>query len=79
MHRSEAHLMLHDPYLDLDRDLYLNQIITKPELAAERRVSVDTIDRMVKRGLLPPPLRLSPQRFGWRRRDVQPKNSSDSA
>jgi predicted DNA-binding transcriptional regulator AlpA len=61
----------HDPYLD--------QFITRPELAAERRVSVDTIDRMIKSGLLPPPMQLSPQRQGWRRRDVQPKNSSDSA
>jgi predicted DNA-binding transcriptional regulator AlpA len=52
----------HDPYLD--------QIVTRAELAAERRVSVDTIDRMVKRGEIPPPLKLSPRRQGWRRRSV---------
>jgi predicted DNA-binding transcriptional regulator AlpA len=54
----------HDPYLD--------QFLTRSELAAERRVSVDTIDRMVKRGELPPPQKLSPRRQGWRRRNVQP-------
>jgi predicted DNA-binding transcriptional regulator AlpA len=54
----------HDPYLD--------QFLIRSELAAERRVSVDTIDRMVKRGELPPPQKLSPRRQGWRRRDVYP-------
>jgi predicted DNA-binding transcriptional regulator AlpA len=58
----------HDPYLD--------QFLTRPELAAERRVSVDTIDRMVKRGELPSPQKLSPRRQGWRRRDVQPLTPS---
>jgi predicted DNA-binding transcriptional regulator AlpA len=58
----------HDPYLD--------HFLTRPELAAERRVSVDTIDRMVRRGELPPPQKLSPRRQGWRRRDVQPKKDS---
>jgi predicted DNA-binding transcriptional regulator AlpA len=51
-------------------DPYLDQIITRAQTAAERNVSVDTIDRMVKRGKLPPPLQLSPGRKGWRRRDV---------
>jgi predicted DNA-binding transcriptional regulator AlpA len=59
----------HDPYLD--------QFLTRAELAADRRVSVDTIDRMVKRGELPPPLKLSPGRKGWRRRDVQPAPKID--
>jgi predicted DNA-binding transcriptional regulator AlpA len=53
-------------------DPYLNQFLTRAELAADRRVSVDTIDRMVKRGDLPAPWNLSPGRKGWRRRDVQP-------
>jgi predicted DNA-binding transcriptional regulator AlpA len=53
-------------------DPYLDQIVTRSELAAERRVSVDTIDRMLKRGELPQPRKLSPGRQGWRRRDVQP-------
>jgi predicted DNA-binding transcriptional regulator AlpA len=53
-------------------DPYLDQILTRSELAAERRVSTDTIDRMVKRGELPQPRKLSPGRQGWRRRDVQP-------
>jgi hypothetical protein len=39
---------------------------------ASARVSVDTIDRMVKRGELPPPVKLSPRVLGWRRRDVYP-------
>jgi predicted DNA-binding transcriptional regulator AlpA len=60
----------HDPYLD--------QFLTRSELAAERRVSVDTIDRMVKRGELPPPQKLSPRRQGWRRRNVQPMESAAS-
>jgi predicted DNA-binding transcriptional regulator AlpA len=51
-------------------DPYLDQFLTRAELAVERRVSVDTIDRMVRRGELPPPQRLSPRRQGWRRRDV---------
>ena len=54
----------HDPYLD--------HFLTRAELAAERRVSVDTIDRMVRRGELPRPRKLSPRRHGWRRRDVYP-------
>jgi len=53
-------------------DPYLEQFLTRAELAAERRVSVDTIDRMVQRGELPPPRKLSPRRLGWRRRDVYP-------
>jgi predicted DNA-binding transcriptional regulator AlpA len=53
-------------------DPYQDQFLTRSEVAAERRVSVDTIDRMVKRGELPPPHKLSPRRQGWRRRDVQP-------
>ena len=53
-------------------DSYLDQFLTPAELAAERRVSVDTIDRMVKRGELPRPRKLSPRRHGWRRRDVCP-------
>ena len=53
-------------------DPYLEQFLTRAELAAERRVSVDTIDRMVQRGELPPPRKLSPRRQGWRRRDVCP-------
>jgi predicted DNA-binding transcriptional regulator AlpA len=53
-------------------DPYLDQILTRAELAAERRVSTDTIARMVKRGELPQPRKLSPGRHGWRRRDVQP-------
>jgi predicted DNA-binding transcriptional regulator AlpA len=53
-------------------DHYLDQFVTRSELAAERRVSTDTIDRMVKRGELPQPRKLSPGRQGWRRRDVQP-------
>jgi predicted DNA-binding transcriptional regulator AlpA len=59
----------HDPYLD--------QFLTRAELAAERRVSVDTIDRMLKRGELPAPSKLSPRRQGWRRRDVQPNPKTD--
>jgi predicted DNA-binding transcriptional regulator AlpA len=51
-------------------DSYLDQFLTRAELAAERRVSVDTIDRMVKRGELPRPRKLSPRRHRWRRRDV---------
>ena len=57
--------------LDLS-DHYFEQFLTKTELAAERRVSVDTIDRMVRRGELPPPVKLSPRVLGWRRRDVHP-------
>jgi predicted DNA-binding transcriptional regulator AlpA len=57
--------------LDLS-DHYFEQFLTKTEVAAERRVSVDTIDRMVKRGELPPPVKLSPRVLGWRRRDVYP-------
>ena len=57
--------------LDLS-DHYFEQFLTKTEVAAERRVSVDTIDRMVRRGELPPPRKLSPRRQGWRRRDVYP-------
>ena len=38
--------------LDLS-DHYFEQFLTKTEVAAERRVSVDTIDRMVRRGELP--------------------------
>ena len=53
-------------------DPYLDQFLKRTELAAERRVSVDTIDRMVKRGELPRPLQLSTRRQGWRRRDVYP-------
>lgn len=59
-------------------DPYLDQFLTRAELAAERRVSVDTIDRMVKRGELPAPIRLSPGRNGWRRRDVQPVPKIDT-
>ena len=62
--------ILHDPFLD--------QFITRSELAAERRVSVDTIDRMIKRGELPPPQKLSPRRHGWRRRDVEPERLPQS-
>jgi predicted DNA-binding transcriptional regulator AlpA len=60
-------------------DPYLDQFLTRAELAAERRVSVDTIDRMVKRGELPLPHKLSPRRQGWRRRDVQPIESTTSS
>jgi predicted DNA-binding transcriptional regulator AlpA len=65
---SESNLHPHDHYLD--------QFLTRPEVAAERRVSVDTIDRMVKRGELPPPQKLSPRRHGWRRRDIQPPDAT---
>jgi predicted DNA-binding transcriptional regulator AlpA len=58
-------------------DPYLDQFLTRAELAAERRVSVDTIDRMLKRGQLPAPCKLSPGRQGWRRRDVQPTPKTD--
>jgi predicted DNA-binding transcriptional regulator AlpA len=59
-------------------DPYLDQFLTRAELAAERRVSVDTIDRMLKRGELPTPCKLSPGRQGWRRRDVQPTPKTDA-
>jgi predicted DNA-binding transcriptional regulator AlpA len=56
-------------------DAYLDQFLTRTEVAAARRVSVDTIDRMVKRGELPPPQKLSARCHRWRRRDVQPPDA----
>ena len=54
-------------------DPYLDQFLTRAELAADRRVSVD----MVKRNELPAPIKLSPGRNGCRRRDVQPAPKID--
>ena len=41
------------------------QILNKVETASLIGVSVSTLDRMVKRGDFPKPLRLSLRRVGW--------------
>jgi predicted DNA-binding transcriptional regulator AlpA len=56
---------VHDPWLD--------QFISRPEAAAARNISVATLNRMIRNGDVPPPVKLSPRRQGWRRRDILPQ------
>ncbi len=46
-------------------------LLTTLEVAARLRCSKRTVQRWVKRGLLPMPLRLSPQKRLWRESDIQ--------
>ena len=47
------------------------QLIRKRELAKLLGVNAWTIDHWRKRGLIPPPVVLSPQILGWRRADIE--------
>jgi excisionase family DNA binding protein len=46
-------------------------LLTALEVAARLRCSKRTVQRWVKRGLLPQPLRLSPQKRLWRESDIR--------
>jgi hypothetical protein len=51
---------------DIDPDT----LLTKAELAAVLRVSIDTVDAMARRRIGPVPLKVSPRRRAYRGRDV---------
>jgi predicted DNA-binding transcriptional regulator AlpA len=46
-------------------------LLTGGEVAARLRCSRRTVRRYVQQGLLPPPIRLSPQKCFWRESDVR--------
>jgi predicted DNA-binding transcriptional regulator AlpA len=53
---------------DFATELYLDQVIAGPEMAALIGVSHATLRRMVARKEFAPPINLSPRRKGWQRR-----------
>jgi predicted DNA-binding transcriptional regulator AlpA len=46
-------------------------LLTPGEVASRLRCSVRTLQRYVDQGLLPEPIRLSPQKRLWRESDIQ--------
>jgi len=48
-----------------------DRLLTVTELSAWLRVSRSTIYRMLRKGELPRPLRLSRRRVGWREADIR--------
>jgi DNA-binding transcriptional MerR regulator len=46
-------------------------LLTPGEVAGRLRCSVRTVERYVEQGLLPEPIRLSPQKRLWRESDIQ--------
>jgi hypothetical protein len=55
--------------IDSERERYLDQILTLPQAAHERTVSLDTLRKEIKRGNLKV-LRLSARRVGMTRREA---------
>jgi prophage regulatory protein len=55
----------------VEADMQLAQIVGVGAVCAALSVSKPTLYRMIRRGDFPRPIRLAPQRVGWRREDVQ--------
>jgi prophage regulatory protein len=51
--------------------MQLSQIINVGAVCAALGISRPTLYRMIRRGDFPRPIRLAPQRVGWRQEDVQ--------
>lgn len=48
-----------------------DRLVRRAEAAGMLAVSIMTLDRMVKDGRVPQPIRLSPRVVGWRERTLQ--------
>jgi predicted DNA-binding transcriptional regulator AlpA len=58
------------PAITLPQSLEADRIVSVHQFAAYLGVSAATIRRKTRRGEIPPPVRLSERRIGWRIRDV---------
>jgi predicted site-specific integrase-resolvase len=57
------------PARDLEHELWLDEIIDLREAAALRKVNIDTLRSLIRKGLLKP-IKLSERRIGMTRREA---------
>jgi Predicted transcriptional regulator len=54
----------------LPPDLAVNRVLNTAEAAALLNFSIPHLRRLYRRGIIPPPIRLSSRKLGWKAQDL---------